>query len=80
MRPGEQQVNPAASAQPQPEDAQPKDAQPKDAQPKDLVPAIGGEIADGEPAAADESSGPASPEEEEDDEYEPLWQGFRGTT
>jgi hypothetical protein len=75
MRPGEQQVNPAASAQPQPEDAQVKEAQPKD-----LVPAVGGQAADGEPAAAGESPGPASRQEEEDDEYEPLWQGFRGTT
>lgn len=46
-------MNPAASAQPQPEDAQPEDLAP-----------------------ADESSGPTAPEEEEDDEYEPLWQGF----
>lgn len=49
-------MNPAASAQPQPEDAQPEDAQPEDFRPADV------------------SSGPALPEE--DEEYEPLWQGF----
>ena len=53
-------MNPAASAQPHPEDAQPADARPEDAQPED--------------ESADE--GPTAPEEEEDDEYEPLWQGF----
>jgi hypothetical protein len=55
-------VNPAASAQPQPEDAPPEDAQPENATPD----------ADAEPANGE-------PVEDEDDEYEPLWQGFGGT-
>lgn len=63
-------MNPAASVQPQPEDAQPED----------VVPAVGGALADGEPARVGESGGPATPEEEADDEYEPLWQGFGRTT
>jgi hypothetical protein len=44
------------------------------------MPAVGGGPADGAPVETDESSLPATPEEEEDDEYEPLWQGFGGAT
>jgi hypothetical protein len=49
----------------------PEDAQPEDAQPEDSVPA--GESGESGGSAND---GPTAPEQEEDDEYEPLWQGF----
>ena len=63
-------MNPTAPAQPQPEDAKPAD----------FMPAAGEDPADGGPVEAEESPAPAPPVDPEDDEYEPIWQGFGRTT